>query len=271
MVKIGRRGSLNARITVEGRQGHVAYPDRAANPVPVLVRLLATAGRAPAGRRVRGVPAVAISRSPPSMSATRRPTSSRPGRAPGSTSASTPPTQARPWPTGCRAEAMIAERGFEGRVIVDCRIAGEAFLTAPGRLHRAGRPDAWRRGRAPRRRSRPPAEPPTPASSAHSARSWSSAWSGATMHKVDEQVADLRDRGPFPDLRARDQRVFRKPAQSRLSLRPRNAPTERWRPLAGPAAPRAPATTRLSKVVSYDGSAPALRTRPAQPATARAA
>ena len=40
MIKVGRRGSLNAWITVEGRQGHVAYPHRAANPIPVLVRLL---------------------------------------------------------------------------------------------------------------------------------------------------------------------------------------------------------------------------------------
>jgi len=41
MVKIGRRGSINAWITVEGRQGHVAYPQKAANPIPVLVNLLA--------------------------------------------------------------------------------------------------------------------------------------------------------------------------------------------------------------------------------------
>jgi succinyl-diaminopimelate desuccinylase len=41
MIKIGRRGSLNSWITVHGKQGHVAYPDRAANPAPVLVRLLA--------------------------------------------------------------------------------------------------------------------------------------------------------------------------------------------------------------------------------------
>jgi succinyl-diaminopimelate desuccinylase len=41
MIKIGRRGSLNSWITVRGRQGHVAYPDRAANPAPVLARLLA--------------------------------------------------------------------------------------------------------------------------------------------------------------------------------------------------------------------------------------
>ncbi|MDD3837607.1 MAG: succinyl-diaminopimelate desuccinylase, partial [Phenylobacterium sp.] len=41
MVKIGRRGSINVSIRVEGIQGHVAYPQRAANPVPVLIRLLA--------------------------------------------------------------------------------------------------------------------------------------------------------------------------------------------------------------------------------------
>jgi succinyl-diaminopimelate desuccinylase len=39
-MKIGRRGSLNAWITVEGVQGHVAYPHLAANPVPPLIGLL---------------------------------------------------------------------------------------------------------------------------------------------------------------------------------------------------------------------------------------
>lgn len=41
MIKVGRRGSLNTWITVHGKQGHVAYPDRAANPAPVIARLLA--------------------------------------------------------------------------------------------------------------------------------------------------------------------------------------------------------------------------------------
>lgn len=39
-IKIGRRGSLNAWITARGRQGHVAYPDRAENPIPPLMALL---------------------------------------------------------------------------------------------------------------------------------------------------------------------------------------------------------------------------------------
>jgi succinyl-diaminopimelate desuccinylase len=41
MIKIGRRGSVNAWITVMGAQGHVAYPDRALNPITPLVSILA--------------------------------------------------------------------------------------------------------------------------------------------------------------------------------------------------------------------------------------
>jgi succinyl-diaminopimelate desuccinylase len=40
MVKIGRRGSLNARLTSLGAQGHVAYPHLADNPVPRLLTAL---------------------------------------------------------------------------------------------------------------------------------------------------------------------------------------------------------------------------------------
>jgi len=40
MLKNGRRGSLNAEITVTGQQGHVAYPHRAINPAPVLISIL---------------------------------------------------------------------------------------------------------------------------------------------------------------------------------------------------------------------------------------
>ncbi|MEM6712808.1 MAG: succinyl-diaminopimelate desuccinylase [Pseudomonadota bacterium] len=36
MIKVGRRGSLNGVLTVEGRQGHVAYPHLAANPLTPL-------------------------------------------------------------------------------------------------------------------------------------------------------------------------------------------------------------------------------------------
>lgn len=41
VVKNGRRGSLNGVVTATGRQGHAAYPEKSANPVPVLVDFLA--------------------------------------------------------------------------------------------------------------------------------------------------------------------------------------------------------------------------------------
>jgi succinyl-diaminopimelate desuccinylase len=46
-IKIGRRGSLNGTLVVEGRQGHAAYPERADNPIPKLMRLLAALTAAP--------------------------------------------------------------------------------------------------------------------------------------------------------------------------------------------------------------------------------
>ena len=41
MIKVGRRGSLNATLTVIGAQGHAAYPHLADNPLPRLVAMLA--------------------------------------------------------------------------------------------------------------------------------------------------------------------------------------------------------------------------------------
>ena len=39
-IKIGRRGSMNGEIVVHGKQGHAAYPAKADNPLPKLVRIL---------------------------------------------------------------------------------------------------------------------------------------------------------------------------------------------------------------------------------------
>ncbi len=39
-IKIGRRGSMTVRVTVKGAQGHVAYPQRANNPIPALAALI---------------------------------------------------------------------------------------------------------------------------------------------------------------------------------------------------------------------------------------
>jgi succinyl-diaminopimelate desuccinylase len=39
-LKIGRRGSLTARLTVTGAQGHVGYPHKARNPIPAMAALI---------------------------------------------------------------------------------------------------------------------------------------------------------------------------------------------------------------------------------------
>jgi succinyl-diaminopimelate desuccinylase len=47
VAKIGRRGSMNGLLTVRGKQGHSAYPERAANPLPALARICAALSDTP--------------------------------------------------------------------------------------------------------------------------------------------------------------------------------------------------------------------------------
>ena len=76
MIKIGRRGSVNGVVTVNGTQGHVAYPHLADNPVPQLVTLMAHLAQAHwmTGRSIFSRP---IWKSLRSMSAMARPMSFR--------------------------------------------------------------------------------------------------------------------------------------------------------------------------------------------------
>jgi succinyl-diaminopimelate desuccinylase len=131
MVKIGRRGSINVEIVVEGVQGHVAYPHRAANPIPVLVALLARLqdkeldqgylGFQPSNLEITTVdvgnpttnliPAVARARLNIRFNPNHR------GQ------------QLADW---IAEEARAAQEGFQGNVIVKPAISGEAFLTEPG-------------------------------------------------------------------------------------------------------------------------------------------
>ena len=39
-IKIGRRGSINGYLTIQGRQGHAAYPEKAINPIHQIAPLL---------------------------------------------------------------------------------------------------------------------------------------------------------------------------------------------------------------------------------------
>jgi succinyl-diaminopimelate desuccinylase len=131
MIKIGRRGSLNAWLTAEGVQGHAAYPDRAANPVPVLVRLLAALG---ARRLDDGYPEF----QPSNLEVTTFDV--------GNPAANVIPARANarlnirfnPSHTGAslgawiRSEADQAAQGFAGRIDLRVQTSGEAFLTEPG-------------------------------------------------------------------------------------------------------------------------------------------
>ena len=131
MVKIGRRGSINAEIVVEGRQGHVAYPDRAANPVPVLIRLLA---RLQARELDRGYDFF----QPSNLEVTtidvgNAATNVIPARATARLNIRFNPAHTgkalADWLMG---EGQAAGAGFDGRVTVTPSISGEAFLTQPG-------------------------------------------------------------------------------------------------------------------------------------------
>ncbi len=130
-VKIGRRGSVNAWITVTGRQGHVAYPHKAANPIPVLVALL---GRLQARVLDDGYEGF----QPSNLELTTVDV--------GNPASNVIPAQARarlnirfnPGHTGAElvswieSECRTANDGFAGKVELETLINGEAFLTEEG-------------------------------------------------------------------------------------------------------------------------------------------
>jgi succinyl-diaminopimelate desuccinylase len=131
MIKIGRRGSINVWLTVDGRQGHVAYPHRAANPIPVLVDLLATLQSHVLDEGYTGF-------QPSNLEVTTIDV--------GNGATNVIPAQAKarlnirfnPAHKGAElaawieAEAAKAQANFGGVIKVEPVISGEAFLTEPG-------------------------------------------------------------------------------------------------------------------------------------------
>ncbi|MBI1406480.1 MAG: succinyl-diaminopimelate desuccinylase [Caulobacter sp.] len=131
MVKIGRRGSINAWITVEGTQGHVAYPHRAANPIPVLVALLA---RLQARVLDDGYPEF----QPSNLEVTtidvgNTSTNVIPARAMARVNIRfNPAHRGEDLKAWFEEECARAGEGFNGRVELKALISGEAFLTRKG-------------------------------------------------------------------------------------------------------------------------------------------
>jgi succinyl-diaminopimelate desuccinylase len=131
MIKIGRRGSINTWITVDGRQGHVAYPHRAANPIPVLIDLLSRLQNHVLDEGYTGF-------QPSNLEVTTVDV--------GNAATNVIPAQAKarlnirfnPAHKGAElgawieAEAAKSREGFAGTITVEPVISGEAFLTEPG-------------------------------------------------------------------------------------------------------------------------------------------
>ena len=101
VVKIGRRGSLNARITVEGTQGHAAYPQRADNPVHRLTAALAAMLAAPLDTGTEWFEPTSLQVTSVDVNNPATNVIPRPRRRPASTSASTIATPAHRWKPGC--------------------------------------------------------------------------------------------------------------------------------------------------------------------------
>ena len=131
MVKIGRRGSINAWFTVEGRQGHVAYPQRAANPIPVLVRLM---GRLQDRVLDEGYPEFQPSNLEVTTFDVGNPgTNVIPARATARVNIRfNPGHKGADLAAWFEDECRLANEGFDGAVSVKAMISGEAFLTEQG-------------------------------------------------------------------------------------------------------------------------------------------
>lgn len=127
VIKIGRRGSLNAAIAVHGTQGHAAYPQRTDNPVHRLVRALSALTAAPLDAGTEWF-------EPSSLQVT-------------SVDVGNPATNVIPGlararlnirfndrHTGASLEAWLraALAQHAERFELDVAVSGEAFLTAPG-------------------------------------------------------------------------------------------------------------------------------------------
>ena len=133
MMKIGRRGSMNAFFTITGQQGHSAYPHRANNPVPAMARLVDQLSCAELDQGTEHFDAsslavVTIDTGNPATNVipaqTRATVNLRFNDAHSGASLTT-------WLQG-QADEISAEFGVG--VVLDVSISGESFITPPGAL-----------------------------------------------------------------------------------------------------------------------------------------
>ncbi len=129
MAKIGRRGSLNATLTVHGTQGHSAYPENADNPIPRLMEMLSAIVDAPLDPGSAHFPpsTVAIT----SIDVGNLAANVIPARATARFN-----VRFNDRHGGASLEKLLRERlaGVGGKFDFEVSVTGEAFLTPPGRL-----------------------------------------------------------------------------------------------------------------------------------------
>jgi succinyl-diaminopimelate desuccinylase len=131
MAKIGRRGSLSGEITVEGIQGHTAYPQLADNPAHRLVHLLGLLVDDPLDQgsdhfQPSTLQVTSIDIGNPASNVIPRQAKARFN------------VRFNDLHSGADVERWVRERMAKvgGKVGLSVRISGESFLTAPGPLSR---------------------------------------------------------------------------------------------------------------------------------------
>ena len=132
-IKIGRRGTVNARVVVEGKQGHSAYAERADNPIPKLARIIDRLSTTPLDQGSAHF-------QPSSLQATivsvpNRATNVIPGSARANFNIRYNDLHTRPgieaW---VRQQCEAAAREVGARCSVSFEGMGDVFLTSPGPL-----------------------------------------------------------------------------------------------------------------------------------------
>lgn len=133
MLKNGRRGSLNCKVTVTGIQGHVAYPHKAANPVRAIIGFLdaiqshqldtGTQGFQPSNLEV-----VTIDVGNPTSNVIPETATARFNIRFNTAHTGASLTQ---W---LLEQAASANVGFDGKIDLDIVVSGESFFTQPGVL-----------------------------------------------------------------------------------------------------------------------------------------
>ncbi len=133
MMKIGRRGSMTAWFTVEGVQGHSAYPHRAKNPVHALVRLMDTLAAAELDTGTAHFDASTLA--VVTVDTGNPATNVIPSRATGTVNIRFNDAHSgatlSDW---LRSEAAQVEAAFGVTIDVRIKISGESFVTPPGPL-----------------------------------------------------------------------------------------------------------------------------------------